>query len=271
MAGVSARNPGRAAGGRALWTAGPGSLGLWTEGPPQVGSWSPPSPSSRTCTACCPCSTRCWPSPTCVLPTSSWSPATTRPGRCRSRCWTGWSRSAHAPSWSAATPTASWWTSRAAGVGASRVSLGGVPAATRPGRAPRRLPTRCGSRSTGSGRSSAAPARRGTTRRSCSSTPGSSAGRRRSPTWRRPSRPSVCGHTHMPYVRLVGRRLVVNPGSIGMPYGRPAGGRGVGLTRGQAGRGCSVQVGPGVVGPSGPHSSRSMHICRFSRASSQAW
>ncbi|MFF8311092.1 metallophosphoesterase family protein [Streptomyces lydicus] len=32
----------------------------------------------------------------------------------------------------------------------------------------------------------------------------------------------VCGHTHMPFVRLapVGR-LVVNPGSVGMPYGRP--------------------------------------------------
>ncbi|MQA23990.1 MAG: metallophosphoesterase [Micromonosporaceae bacterium] len=29
----------------------------------------------------------------------------------------------------------------------------------------------------------------------------------------------VCGHTHMPYVRLVDRRLVVNPGSVGMPYG----------------------------------------------------
>jgi hypothetical protein len=31
----------------------------------------------------------------------------------------------------------------------------------------------------------------------------------------------VCGHTHMPFVRLVDRRLVVNSGSIGMPYGRP--------------------------------------------------
>jgi predicted phosphodiesterase len=31
----------------------------------------------------------------------------------------------------------------------------------------------------------------------------------------------VCGHTHMPYVRLVHGRLVVNPGSVGMPYGRP--------------------------------------------------
>jgi len=27
----------------------------------------------------------------------------------------------------------------------------------------------------------------------------------------------------MPFVRLVERRLVVNPGSIGMPYGRPGG------------------------------------------------
>lgn len=28
------------------------------------------------------------------------------------------------------------------------------------------------------------------------------------------------GHTHMPFQRLVERRLVVNPGSVGMPYGR---------------------------------------------------
>ena len=33
----------------------------------------------------------------------------------------------------------------------------------------------------------------------------------------------VCGHTHMPFVRLVDRRLVINSGSIGMPYGRPGG------------------------------------------------
>lgn len=30
----------------------------------------------------------------------------------------------------------------------------------------------------------------------------------------------VCGHTHMPFVRLAHGRLVINPGSIGMPYGR---------------------------------------------------
>ncbi|SEG69014.1 Predicted phosphodiesterase [Actinacidiphila yanglinensis] len=30
----------------------------------------------------------------------------------------------------------------------------------------------------------------------------------------------VLGHTHMPFVRLVFGRLVVNPGSVGMPYGR---------------------------------------------------
>lgn len=29
----------------------------------------------------------------------------------------------------------------------------------------------------------------------------------------------VCGHTHMPFTRLAGARLVVNPGSVGMPYG----------------------------------------------------
>jgi putative phosphoesterase len=33
----------------------------------------------------------------------------------------------------------------------------------------------------------------------------------------------VCGHTHMPFVRLTDRRLVINPGSIGMPYGRAGG------------------------------------------------
>ncbi|PFG56596.1 calcineurin-like phosphoesterase family protein [Amycolatopsis sulphurea] len=29
----------------------------------------------------------------------------------------------------------------------------------------------------------------------------------------------VCGHTHMPFARLAGRRRIVNPGSVGMPYG----------------------------------------------------
>jgi predicted phosphodiesterase len=29
----------------------------------------------------------------------------------------------------------------------------------------------------------------------------------------------VCGHTHMPFFRLADRRRVVNPGSVGMPYG----------------------------------------------------
>jgi predicted phosphodiesterase len=38
-----------------------------------------------------------------------------------------------------------------------------------------------------------------------------------------PVRTVVCGHTHMPFVRLVDRRLVINPGSIGMPYGRAGG------------------------------------------------
>ncbi|KYH45953.1 metallophosphoesterase family protein [Branchiibius sp. NY16-3462-2] len=31
----------------------------------------------------------------------------------------------------------------------------------------------------------------------------------------------VCGHTHMPFVRIAHGRLVVNPGSVGLPYGRP--------------------------------------------------
>ncbi|NDL59304.1 metallophosphoesterase family protein [Phytoactinopolyspora mesophila] len=35
------------------------------------------------------------------------------------------------------------------------------------------------------------------------------------------ARTVVCGHTHMPFQRLVDRRLVINPGSVGMPYGRP--------------------------------------------------
>ncbi|MFG2757027.1 metallophosphoesterase family protein [Streptomyces wuyuanensis] len=30
----------------------------------------------------------------------------------------------------------------------------------------------------------------------------------------------VCGHTHMPFARLAEGRMVVNPGSVGMPYGR---------------------------------------------------
>jgi predicted phosphodiesterase len=34
----------------------------------------------------------------------------------------------------------------------------------------------------------------------------------------------VCGHTHMPFDRLVGRRRVVNPSSVGMPYGHPGAG-----------------------------------------------
>lgn len=29
----------------------------------------------------------------------------------------------------------------------------------------------------------------------------------------------VCGHTHMPFVRLAHRRQIINPGSVGMPYG----------------------------------------------------
>jgi predicted phosphodiesterase len=31
----------------------------------------------------------------------------------------------------------------------------------------------------------------------------------------------VCGHTHMPFTRLANIRHIINPGSIGMPYGRP--------------------------------------------------
>ena len=31
----------------------------------------------------------------------------------------------------------------------------------------------------------------------------------------------VCGHTHMPFVRLAHGRQIVNAGSVGMPYGRP--------------------------------------------------
>lgn len=30
----------------------------------------------------------------------------------------------------------------------------------------------------------------------------------------------VCGHTHMPFLRLAHGRQIVNPGSVGMPYGR---------------------------------------------------
>jgi diadenosine tetraphosphatase ApaH/serine/threonine PP2A family protein phosphatase len=31
----------------------------------------------------------------------------------------------------------------------------------------------------------------------------------------------VCGHTHMAFDRMVGRVRVINPGSVGMPYGHP--------------------------------------------------
>jgi predicted phosphodiesterase len=31
----------------------------------------------------------------------------------------------------------------------------------------------------------------------------------------------VCGHTHMPFDGLAGGRRVINPGSVGMPYGPP--------------------------------------------------
>jgi putative phosphoesterase len=46
----------------------------------------------------------------------------------------------------------------------------------------------------------------------------------------------VCGHTHMPFARLADRRLVVNPGSVGMPYGGAGGywallGAGISLRR----------------------------------------
>jgi predicted phosphodiesterase len=31
----------------------------------------------------------------------------------------------------------------------------------------------------------------------------------------------VCGHTHMPFDRMIGQTRVVNAGSVGMPFGRP--------------------------------------------------
>jgi hypothetical protein len=33
----------------------------------------------------------------------------------------------------------------------------------------------------------------------------------------------VCGHTHMPFDRMVGRVRVVNAGSVGMPFAPPPG------------------------------------------------
>src|SRR5260221_3735281 len=30
----------------------------------------------------------------------------------------------------------------------------------------------------------------------------------------------VCGHTHLPFTRLANTRQIINPGSVGMPYGR---------------------------------------------------
>jgi len=34
----------------------------------------------------------------------------------------------------------------------------------------------------------------------------------------------VCGHTHMPFDRLMGGRRILNPSSVGMPYGHPGAG-----------------------------------------------
>lgn len=53
----------------------------------------------------------------------------------------------------------------------------------------------------------------------------------------------VCGHTHMPFLRLVDRRLVVNPGSVGLPYGR-AGAHWALLDRGLASLG-RTRIDPG--------------------------
>ena len=54
----------------------------------------------------------------------------------------------------------------------------------------------------------------------------------------------ACGHTHMPFVRLAHRRLVLNPGSVGMPYG--GAGRALGAARaGDRAAGHRVRPGPG--------------------------
>jgi predicted phosphodiesterase len=34
----------------------------------------------------------------------------------------------------------------------------------------------------------------------------------------------VCGHTHLPFDRLLGGRRILNPSSVGMPYGHPGAG-----------------------------------------------
>ncbi len=49
----------------------------------------------------------------------------------------------------------------------------------------------------------------------------------------------VCGHTHMPFLRLVAGRMVVNPGSVGLPYGR-AGAHWALLSRGTVSMGRSL-------------------------------
>lgn len=51
----------------------------------------------------------------------------------------------------------------------------------------------------------------------------------------------VCGHTHMTFVRLAHGRLVSNPSSIGMPYGRT---------------GARWALGPGVEQPRGLRAGR---------------
>ena len=72
-----------------------------------------------------------------------------------------------------------------------------------------------------SGRCCSVTARRVTMRKWCWRTPGWRSGRRSSAVWPEGVRTVVCGHTHMPFARLAHGRLIVNPGSVGMPYGRP--------------------------------------------------
>ena len=176
-----------------------------------------------TSTGCCPRWTRCWPNRGCRPPTSSSSPATSPPARNRARysiCCSGW-----AGGWCScvATPTGNWssW---------SRRRSGGLTAWTRvaPGRRSSYADAPTWSRSCvvspapGHGRSSTGfgpvlfchgtprAGRRGRARRLPPAAVERSVRRRADDV-----RTVVCGHTHMPFVRLADRRLVDQPRQCG--------------------------------------------------------
>src|SRR5216684_1089701 len=75
--------------------------------------------------------------------------------------------------------------------------------------------------STASARPCSVTPRRAATTRCCWLTALCSVGKRRCPGSMPGIQTVVCGHTHMQFDRLAAGRRVVNPGSVGMPYGPP--------------------------------------------------